>query len=59
MLKQANDIVSVVLAAILGWILLGQIEGIREGTVISAFLVGYILRFLMPIMEPLMVSEHK
>ena len=57
MLKQANDIISVVLAAILGWLLLGHIEGIREGTVISAFLVGYILRYLMPILEPLLTSK--
>ena len=59
MLKQTNDIVSVVLAAILGWMLLGHIEGIREGTVISAFLVGYILRYLMPILEPLLTKKHK
>ena len=58
MLKQANDIISVVLAAILGWVLLGHIEGIREGTVISAFLVGYILRYLMPILEPLLTPKH-
>ena len=57
MLKQANDIISVVLAVILGWLLLGHIEGIREGTVISAFLVGYILRYLMPILEPLLTSK--
>ena len=58
MLKQANDIISVVLAAILGWGLLGHIEGIREGTVISAFLVGYILRYLIPILEPLLTPKH-
>ena len=57
MLKQANDIISVVLAAIFGWVLLGHIEGIREGTVISAFLVGYILRYLMPILEPLLTPK--
>ena len=57
MLKQANDIISVVLAAILGWVLLGHIEGIREGTLISAFLVGYILRYLIPILEPLLTSK--
>ena len=57
MLKQANDIISVVLAAILGWVVLGHIEGIREGTMISAFLVGYILRYLMPILEPLLTSK--
>ena len=58
MLKQANDIISVVLAAILGWLLLGHIEGIHEGTVISAFLVGYILRYLMLILEPLLTPKH-
>ena len=57
MLKQANDIISVVLAAILGWVVLGHIEGIREGTMISAFLVGYILRYLMPILEPLLTPK--
>ena len=58
-LKMANDIVSVLLAALIGWLLLDRIEGIREGTLISAFLVGYLLRHLMPILKPLLTQKHK
>ena len=58
-LKMANDILSVLLAALIGWLLLDRIEGIREGTLISAFLVGYLLRHLMPILKPLFTQKHK
>ncbi|MBO7172836.1 MAG: membrane protein [Burkholderiaceae bacterium] len=58
-LKMANDILSVLLAALIGWLFLDRIEGIREGTLISAFLVGYLLRHLMPILKPLLTQKHK
>lgn len=44
-LKVINDVSLVVLAALLGWICLGGIRGLREGTVITAFLTGFIIRF--------------
>ena len=44
-LKVINDVSLVVLAALLGWTCLGRIAGLREGTVITAFLTGFIIRF--------------
>ena len=35
----------VCLAAVLGWFCLGRIEGLREGTVVTAFLTGVFIRF--------------
>ena len=45
--KTANDIILVVLAAILSYSYLGSIEGIREGTLISALITGSIARFFL------------
>jgi uncharacterized membrane protein YczE len=45
--KIANDTSLVLLAAAISYFGLGEIVGIREGTLISAFLVGYIVNFLM------------
>ncbi len=44
-LKVINDVSLVILAALLGWLCLGGIEGLREGTIITAFLTGFIIRF--------------
>lgn len=44
-LKVINDVSLVALAAALGWFCLGSIEGLREGTVITAFLTGVFIRF--------------
>lgn len=44
-LKVINDVSLVALAAVLGWFCLGSIEGLREGTVITAFLTGVFIRF--------------
>lgn len=44
-LKVINDVSLVVLAVVLGWTCLGKIVGLREGTVITAFLTGFIIRF--------------
>ena len=44
--KIAIDSVLVAIAVVLSFILLGRLEGAREGTVISAFLVGYVVRSL-------------
>ncbi|HJD96767.1 YitT family protein [Mailhella massiliensis] len=44
-LKIINDVTLVCLAALLGWLCLGRIEGLREGTVVTAFLTGVFIRF--------------
>lgn len=44
-LKIANDVTMVVLAAILGWVVLGSFYGIGEGTLISALTVGLFVKF--------------
>lgn len=43
-MKIANDISLVVIAVALGWIFLHEIVGVREGTLISAILVGMLVR---------------
>lgn len=44
-LKVINDVSLVGFAAVLGWVFLGKIDGLREGTVITAFLTGVFIRF--------------
>lgn len=50
-IKIGNDVTMVVLAAILGWFFLSEIYGIREGTVISAFLVGILVKFISKFLD--------
>ena len=50
-IKIGNDVTMVVLAAILGWLFLSEIYGIREGTVISAFLVGILVKFISKFLD--------
>lgn len=45
--KTANDVMLVVLAAIISLRYLGEIEGIREGTLIAALITGGIARFFL------------
>lgn len=45
--KTANDVILVAIAAITSWFYLGSIEGIREGTLISALITGTIARFFL------------
>ena len=45
--KVGNDISLVILAAIVAVLTMGTIEGIREGTLISALLTGIIARFFL------------
>lgn len=42
--KVWNDVTLVLLAVILGFVCLGHVAGVREGTVVSAFLVGFLIR---------------
>lgn len=45
-MKMANDISLVILAALLGWAMLGHTVYIREGTLVSAFLVGFFVKLI-------------
>ncbi len=51
--KMIFDSSLVVLSLVLLLVFLGRIEGIREGTLISAFAVGFFLRFLIRLTRPL------
>lgn len=50
-LKVINDVTIVVIGIIVSLILLGGIEGIREGTIIAAFLIGPVVRVVTPTIE--------
>lgn len=43
-IKIWNDVTLVVLAVLLGFLFLGHVAGVREGTVVSAFLVGFLIK---------------
>ena len=43
-IKIWNDVTLVVLAVLLGFVFLGHVAGVREGTVVSAFLVGILIK---------------
>ena len=45
--KTANDVLLVSLALLLSYGAMGEIEGIREGTIISALITGVIARFFL------------
>ena len=49
--KICFDWVQVILALILSVSVLGFVYGIREGTVIAAFIVGYILKLIYPFLR--------
>ncbi|WP_018295543.1 YczE/YyaS/YitT family protein [Corynebacterium lubricantis] len=49
--KIGNDVTLVVLAVILSFILFGQLEGIREGTVIAAFMIGTVVGWVTPTVQ--------
>ena len=42
--KVWNDVTLVLLAVVLGFVFLGHVAGVREGTVVSAFLVGFLIK---------------
>lgn len=44
--KVCFDVSMAVIAAILSFIFMGKIEGVRKGTIIAALLVGFIARFI-------------
>ncbi len=51
-LKIAFDVTTVIFSALLGFLVLGAPVGIREGTLISAFLVGYLVKKLSSAIRP-------
>ena len=50
-IKIGNDVTMVVLAAVLGWLFLNEIYGIREGTLISAFMVGIFVKIFTKLLD--------
>lgn len=44
-IKIINDVVMTLTGIIIAWVMIGGIEGVREGTVVSAFLVGIMVKF--------------
>ena len=62
LVKVVFDWSNVALAALLGWVFLGHIVGIREGTLVAAFLVGPISHIIYPwlsIFDPLLTPEKQ
>ena len=50
-IKIGNDVTMVILATIAGWVFLQEIYGIREGTIISAFVVGIFVKFFSKLLD--------
>lgn len=50
-IKVIFDVSWVAIATVLSLIFFGGLEGIREGTVISAILVGFVVKFFRPLLE--------
>lgn len=46
-IKIINDVVLTLTGVVLSYLLIGSLEGVREGTVASAFLVGIMIRFFV------------
>lgn len=47
----AFDVTSTVIAALLSFVLMKQLAGVREGTIIAALLVGFIARTIGKILS--------
>lgn len=54
-IKIAFDVTLVIFSVIAGYLLLNNIVGVREGTVISAILIGFIIGKLNPVISPLII----
>ena len=55
-LKIAFDVSMVCASIVLGFAVLGHTVGIREGTVISAFAVGWLVKKLSPVVRPFLLQ---
>lgn len=53
-MKIISDVTLVLIACALSLIFLGKIVGVREGTVVAAFLAGYVVKLLQKPLAPLM-----
>lgn len=51
-IKVCFDVTLVLLAILCSWALSGHIDGVREGTVITALITGPLVRFMMPKLQP-------
>lgn len=51
-IKIINDVVMTLTGVIIAWFMIGGIEGVREGTVVSAFLVGFMVRLFKHPLQP-------
>jgi len=56
-MKTIVDTVVVVIGIIISFIVAGQLVGIREGTVIAAVCVGFMVRFVNPLVKKLYAGE--
>lgn len=54
-----NDVVMTLTGVIIAWVTIGGIEGVREGTVVSAFLVGFMVRLLKRPLKPVEVWVNR
>lgn len=57
-MKVCNDVSLVALAAAIGWFFLGEIVQIREGTLISAVSVGFLVKGIDALRERISKSNH-
>lgn len=51
-IKIINDVVMTMTGVIIAWVMIGGIEGVREGTVVSAFLVGMMVKLFKRPLQP-------
>lgn len=51
-IKIINDVVMTLTGIIIAWVMTGGIEGVREGTVVSAFLVGIMVKLFKHPLQP-------
>lgn len=51
-IKIINDMVMTLTGTIIVWVMIGGIEGVREGTVVSAFLVGFMVKLFKRPLQP-------
>lgn len=51
-IKIINDVVMTLTGIIIAWVMIGGIEGVREGTVVSAFLVGFMVKLFKRPLQP-------
>lgn len=51
-IKIINDVVMTLTGVIIAWVMIGGIEGVREGTVVSAFLVGFMVKLFKRPLQP-------